>query len=102
MNDVQSWDLSRLEETKSGGNHASGRREIDIRRICDVLVVRMELILWLMKARNCVSCVGLDIRNFVLVFKVRLILTGMHKLAGNHADVAHVVNCLAVFMMFMT
>ena len=54
------------------------------------------------EARDCVSCVGLDIRNFVLVFKVRLILTGMHKLAGNHADVAHVVNCLAVFMMFMT
>ena len=44
-----------------------------------------------MDARCCVVCRGLDIGNCVSFSQFWLILTGMHKLAGNHASVAHVV-----------
>ena len=70
MNGIQSWDLSRLEGTKSGGNHASRRREIDIRWIYGVLVTLVDQNCVCVNARNFVLCVTSDQVTLKWVVKV--------------------------------
>ena len=75
--------------------------QIDVRRINNVLVTILDGNCVCVDARCCVVCRGLDIGNCVSFSQFWLILTGMHKLAGNHANVAHVLSSIGFRTCFV-